>query len=71
MNGYFALARLAIALLATACLGAEPDFTALQVQRYDPPRPAPTFALRDLNGRTVRLADLGGKVDLLYFWTIW
>ena len=71
MNGYFALASLAIALLVTASLWAETDFVALQVQRYDSPKPAPTFALPDLNGRTVRLADLRRKVVLLYFWTTW
>ena len=71
MNGRFALASLAIAMLATASLGAEPDFAALQVQRFDPPRPAPFFALLDLDGSTVRLADLRGKVVLLYFWATW
>ncbi|MBI4611455.1 MAG: redoxin domain-containing protein [Candidatus Rokubacteria bacterium] len=67
----FALASLAIALLATATLGDEPDFAALGIQRYAPPKPAPPFALPDLNGRTVRLEDLRGKVVLLYFWTTW
>lgn len=71
MRGHAALAALAVALLATAGLGAEPDFAALGVQRYDPPKPAPPFALPDLNGRTVRLEDLRGSVVLLYFWTTW
>lgn len=71
MNRRFALVSLAVALLATASLGAGPDFAALGIQRYDPPKPAPTFELPDLNGRTVRLADLRGKVVLLFFWTTW
>lgn len=71
MKGHFALASLAIALLATASLGAEPDFVALQVQRFDPPKPAPPFVLPDLTGGTVRLTDLRGKVVLLYFWATW
>lgn len=34
---------------------------------YDPPRPAPEFALRAAANRLVRLSDLRGKVVLLYF----
>lgn len=47
---------------------AAPDFAALQVQPYDPPQPAPELELPDLDGKTVRLADLHGKVVLLFFW---
>ncbi|HEU0265564.1 MAG TPA: TlpA disulfide reductase family protein, partial [Geobacterales bacterium] len=31
---------------------------------------APSFALEDINGRTVRLEDLRGKVILVHFWSI-
>ncbi len=34
---------------------------------YDPPRPAPTFALDGTEGRQVKLADFAGKPLLLYF----
>lgn len=34
-------------------------------------QPAPDFVLKDLNGNTVRLADLRGKAVLLNFWATW
>lgn len=71
MRGRATLAALGVILLATSGLGAEPDFAALQVQRYDPSKPAPPFALPDLGGQTIRLDSLRGKVVLLYFWTTW
>jgi cytochrome oxidase Cu insertion factor (SCO1/SenC/PrrC family) len=38
-----------------------------------PPREvaAPAFALPDLTGKTVRLADYQGRTLMLYFWTTW
>jgi cytochrome oxidase Cu insertion factor (SCO1/SenC/PrrC family) len=61
---------LAIAL-AVAPAAAAPDFAAFQVQAYDHPKPAPAFALPDLEGRTTSLADLKGEVVLLFFWATW
>jgi cytochrome oxidase Cu insertion factor (SCO1/SenC/PrrC family) len=59
----------AAALLAVAAAAAAaPDFTAMRVDRFDPPKPAPAFELPDLAGTTHRLADLRGKVVLLFFW---
>ena len=60
-------------VLVAAALGAAatPDFAALQIQPYDPPRPAPAFTLPDLDGRPQTLESLRGKVLLLFFWTTW
>lgn len=33
--------------------------------------PSPQFALKDLNGKTVKLSNYNGKVVLLNFWATW
>jgi len=64
-------ASLVLALLLPLAVAAAPDFAALDIQKYDPPKPAPGFSLPDLEGRLVRLADLQGKVVLLFYWATW
>jgi cytochrome c biogenesis protein CcmG/thiol:disulfide interchange protein DsbE len=66
-----AIVMAAVAAPAAAPGADGPDFEALGLQRYAPPKPAPAFELPALDGRPVRLADLRGKVVLLFFWTTW
>jgi hypothetical protein len=66
------VAVVAAALLAAAvAAAAPPDFASMQVQRFDPPKPAPAYELPDLAGATQRLEDLRGKVVMLFFWATW
>src|SRR5205809_4998964 len=48
-----ALAGLAVAFLVGAAPAAEPDFASIGAVPYAPPKPAPAFALPDLQGKTV------------------
>ena len=57
-------------VVAAVTAAAAPDFAPMQVQRLDP-KPAPAFELPDLAGKVHRLADLRGKVVMLFFWTTW
>ena len=46
-------------------------WTALGVAQATPATEAPAFALPDLSGRLIRLANLRGRIVLLYFWATW
>jgi cytochrome oxidase Cu insertion factor (SCO1/SenC/PrrC family) len=60
-----------VALLAATAAAAAPDFGSLKIDEIKPPKAAPAFELPDLDGRPQRLADLRGKVVMLFFWTTW
>ncbi len=68
-------ALLALALAAAACGGPPPGEGGAERGAPKPatalPRPAPDFALRNLEGETVRLSDTAGKVRLVDFWATW
>ena len=71
MRRLLATFGMAIALWVAPAAWGRPDFAGMEVSPYDPPKPAPAFALPDLNGKTVRLGELRGKVVMLFFWATW
>lgn len=71
MTSRIALLPLTLLLCVAPAFGAAPDFAGMEIQPYNPLKPAPGFALPDLQGNTVRLADLQGKVIMLFFWATW
>ncbi len=62
---------LVVTLGSGAALAAAPDFAALGIQPYEPPKPAPSFALPDVDGKTMGLEDFRGRVLILFFWATW
>ena len=62
---------LILVLAAAPAVAAAPDFASLALSPYEPAKPAPAFALPDLDGRTAKLEDFRGKVVLLFFWATW
>jgi len=71
MKARFVAAAAVVALTIVAVAAAAPDFASLQIQPYEPPKPAPAFSLPDLEGKQQTLESLRGKVVLLFFWATW
>lgn len=66
--------RLLITLAGVVILAAVFVIVWLQSAKYEPlvvGKPAPDFALSDLNDKPYRLSDFRGKVVFLNFWATW
>uniref|UniRef100_Q01VI5 Redoxin domain protein n=1 Tax=Solibacter usitatus (strain Ellin6076) TaxID=234267 RepID=Q01VI5_SOLUE len=64
-------AALVSACLITGCSSGPRTVKAASVKADKDRHPAPEFALKDSNGKTVRLEDYRGKVVLLDFFATW
>ncbi|HWF44261.1 MAG TPA: TlpA disulfide reductase family protein [Candidatus Kapabacteria bacterium] len=45
--------------------------SSMAISSTEQQHPAPPFALKDVNGRVVRLSDFRGKIVVLNFWATW
>lgn len=66
MGAGVAIAVLVIALIAVFTRDATPQTGLVAIDR-----PAPDLTLETLDGETIRLADLRGKIVLVNFWATW
>ena len=74
MSRAFVIAGFLSLLLGTALFTLGNGDTVVSIAQrgvVKPGEPAPNFQLKDINGRTVSLTDLRGKVVLLNFWATW
>ena len=69
---FIAPALLALTLLIAACSESPEKVSAAQSKPAKPgAKAAPEFALKDSDGRTVKLSDYKGRVVLVNFWATW
>ena len=61
----------AASLVALAGVGASAHAAAPFMTPVDPARVAPSFTLKDIDGKTHTLAEYRGKVVLVNFWATW
>ena len=60
-----------LSVLLAACTSSAERTAPSTVKPIGARQTAPEFALKDVNGATVRLSDYRGKVVLLNFWATW
>ncbi len=71
-TGYMLLVCISIFWLgSTSAYALEDPMVLAQISPVTGNLPAPDFELEDLEGNTVRLSELRGKMVLLFFWTTW
>ena len=66
-----AVLSLSLVTLVPAAPARHDAWDAMQLVRPKRPIQAPSFALDDLGGRRVSLAELRGRAVVLYFWATW
>jgi peroxiredoxin len=60
-----------LSVLLAACASSSQQAAPVTLEPVQQRQTAPEFALKDVNGATVRLSDYRGKVVLLNFWATW
>jgi peroxiredoxin len=65
------IAAALLSVLLAACASSSEQTARANVKPIESRQTAPEFALKDVNGATVRLSDFRGKVVLLNFWATW
>ena len=64
------LSLLTVFLLSHGSIASD-EFLKANVRKLETPVTAPAFTLKDLGGQKISLRELGGKVVVLHFFSIW
>ena len=52
-------------------MGCQPEGVTSDWHKFESPAPAPDFTLQQLDGGTVRLSELRGRIVIVEFWATW